>query len=284
MMEQENNSGMSAAPDDKSMPSVGHLLREGRERLGFSVEDVVAKIKLSHRQIVALEEDDFQALPETAFLRGFVRSYAKLLQLDAEPLLDALPGAEAAQIVLPQVEALFPTAKSARRQNVNLLLAALLVALVIAGFSVWQGRTPHPVAQVTQPDAALVETPLPLPEQAEILDASGVPEAGVPESAVPVVIAAERVVAVSAPVVTESTAALRLIFDKESWAEIKDKSGKTLSRQVNSPGTELRLEGAAPFSLVIGHAAAVHLYYREKPVDLTSYINASSDVARLTLE
>jgi hypothetical protein len=77
---------------------------------------------------------------------------------------------------------------------------------------------------------------------------------------------------------------LRLIFDKESWAEIKDKSGKTLSRQVNSPGTELRLEGAAPFSLVIGHAAAVHLYYREKPVDLTSYINASSDVARLTLE
>jgi cytoskeleton protein RodZ len=284
MMEQENNPEMSTAPDDKTVPSVGHLLREGRERMGFSVDDVVAKIKLAHRQIVALEENDFQALPETAFLRGFVRSYAKLLQMDAEPLLDALPGAEVAQIVPLQVEAPFPTAKSARRQNVNLLLAALLVALVIAGFSVWQGRAPHPVVQVTQPDAALVETPLPLPEQAEILDASGVPEAGVPESAVPVVVAAERTVAVSATVSTESAAVLRLAFDRESWAEIKDKYGKTLSRQVNSPGTELRVEGAAPFTLVIGHAAAVHLYYREKPVDLTSYINAGSDVARLTLE
>lgn len=283
----------AAVPDDATMPSVGFQLRAGRERLGMSIEDVVAKIKLAPRQIVALEADDFQALPETTFLRGFVRSYAKLLQLEVQPLLDALPGAQVAKVIVDtqKVEAPFPSEKTVRRQNVNLLIAAFIVALLIAGFAAWQAKAPHPAEQATDAasDVAIVETSLPLPEQAEILDGSGVVEAGVVESAVPVVapaVQAAPLSAASAPaaVVVKPAAALRLVFDKESWAEIKDQSGKTLIRQVNPAGSELRVEGVAPITLVIGHAATVHLYYREKPVDLTSYINATSDVARMTLE
>lgn len=301
MMEQlpENNIDPvdAAVPDDATMPSVGFQLRAGRERLGMSIEDVVAKIKLAPRQIVALEADDFQALPETTFLRGFVRSYAKLLQMEVQPLLDALPGAQVAKAIVDtqMVEAPFPSEKTVRRQNVNLLIAAFIVALLIAGFAAWQAKAPHPAGQASDAasDVAIVETSLPLPEQAEILDGSGVVEAGVPESAVPVVAPAVQAVpaasvpaAASAPaaVAVKPAAALRLVFDKESWAEIKDQSGKTLIRQVNPAGSELRVEGVAPFTLVIGHAATVHLYYREKPVDLTSYINAASDVARMTLE
>jgi cytoskeleton protein RodZ len=308
-MEQENNPdlGTDQLPGISTVqaPSVGQQLREGRERLGMSVEDVVAKIKLAPRQIVALESDDFQALPETAFLRGFVRSYAKLLQLDAQPLLDALPGAEVAKVVVeaPKVETPFPSEKTARRQNLNLLIAALLIAIGIAGFTVWQANTSPSVpvaapAVTAESDEALVTTPLPLPEQVEILDGSGVPEAGVPESAVqavkpveaaavkPVEAAAVKPVetAVVKPAVTTANAALRLVFDKEAWVEIKDKYGKSLSNHINQGGSELRVEGAAPFTLVVGHATSVHLFYRDKPVDMTPYVNAGSEVARLTLE
>ena len=304
MMEQlpENKIAMdtSAAPvtDDKAMPSVGGQLRAGRERMGMSVEDVVAKIKLAPRQILALEADDFQALPETTFLRGFVRSYARLLQLDVQPLLDALPGAKVAQAVVEtqKAETPFPSERTVRRQNLNLLIAALLIAIGLAGFAAWQANAPRTAAPEaeTMADDALVATPLPLPEQVEILDGSGVVEAGVPESGIPVVAsavpAAPSPAAPAAPaaqspaVATAAKAALRLVFDREAWAEIKDQSGKTLSRQVNVRGSELRVEGVPPFTLVVGHAASVHLYYRDKQVDLTSYINAASDVARLTLE
>lgn len=300
-MEQENNPdlGTDQLPGTSAVqaPSIGQQLRKGRERLGMSVEDVVAKIKLAPRQIVALETDDFQALPETAFLRGFVRSYAKLLQMDAQSLLDALPGAAVAKVVVetPKVETPFPSEKTARWQNLNLLIAALLVAIGIAGFTVWQANTSPsmPKAAPTVPsesDEALVTTPLPLPEQVEILDGSGVPEAGVPESAVPAVklleAAAMKPVEAAAvkPAVTAENAALRLVFDKEAWVEIKDKYGKSLSNHTNQGGSELRVEGAAPFTLVVGHAASVHLFYRDKPVDMTPYVNAGSEVARLTLE
>ncbi len=282
-MEQENNQ----AQVQEDRPLVGHLLRERRVSMGLGIDDVVSKIKLSHRQVVALEENDFKALPEIAFLRGFVRSYARLLQMDEQALLAHLPEAQVTQVrtELNQAETEFPTAKSARRQNVNLLLAALSIVLVIAGFSLWQARMPHHAAKPEKQasDASLVETPLPLPEQA--LEESGVPEA--PVSSVPVAspVATEPTApAVPAVNTTDAMATLRLVFDKECWVEIKDKYGKTLSKQVNLAGSELRLDGDAPFTLVIGHGKAVHLFYKDKPVNLDPYINASSDVARLTLE
>jgi len=277
----ETSSGSGAAK------STGQLLREARERQGLSVDDVVSKIKLAARQIVAMEADDFKALPETAFLRGFVRSYAKLLQIDAQPLLDALPGAEVTSPAadLLHVETPFPE-RSVRQQNVNLLVAAFLLVLVIAGFVIWQGSSSQPAVEVpaTVVEAAQVTTPLTLPDQIELLDGSGVPVTGEP-----VALLASQVVsaAVVEPVVENSpvvSSTLRVEFDKASWTEIKEQSGRILSKQVNPGGSELRVEGQAPFMLIIGHAASARLYYKDKAVDLAPYIKPGSDVARLTLE
>ena len=318
---------------DEVVPfSVGRALREGRERMGWSVEDVVNLIKLAPRQIVAIEADDFESLPETAFVRGFVRSYAKVLQLDAEPLLANLPGAKAAKVDALKVNAPFPTAQSARRQNLNMLIAAFVMALLIAAFAIWQARSPRVVT-----DGALVAQTVALPAQAEEeVASSGVPGSGVAASgiaasgvAVSVVAGADvassgvvstRVIStgvINYGVSTEAVSAvpavravsavraasavnaggvvngavnaggavsrLKLVFDKESWTEIKDQSGRILSRQLNLPGSELDVEGVAPFSLVIGHASSVHLTRQGKPVDLTTGIDASNDVARMTL-
>ena len=83
---------------------------------------------------------------------------------------------------------------------------------------------------------------------------------------------------------TTQTTALRLVFDEESWTEITDKDGKIISSQVNPRGSELNVEGHLPLSLVIGHAATTHLYQDGEPVDLTSDVSSTNDVARLTLE
>lgn len=290
MMEQENSMDSINVTETSSgeLKSVGRILREGRERQGLSVDDVVSKIKLAARQVEAMEADDFKSLPETAFLRGFVRSYAKLLQIEAQPLLDALPGAAvtAPVIDLLHVETPFPE-RSVRQQNINLMIAAFILVGVIAGFVFWQGSSSQPEAEtpVTVVDAAQVTTPLTLPDQIELLDGSGVPVTGEP-AALP----ASQVVsaAVVEPVVENSpvlvASALRVEFDRASWTEIKEQSGRILSKQVNPGGSELRVEGQAPFVLIIGHAASARLYYKDKPVDLAPYIKPGSDVARLTLE
>ncbi|MHB0926445.1 MAG: RodZ domain-containing protein [Gallionellaceae bacterium] len=319
MMEQlpENNADQGDNPA-AIIPAVslGKTLREAREHLGLSISDVAHQTKFASRQIEALEADDFQHLPEMPFVRGFVRSYAKILQLDAQPLLALLPQTNAPQmpLVSDSVEVPFPNAYSPQRQNLVWLGAALLLAVLVVAFAVWHFTTP-----LDKPETAQVETPVSLPDKMQIIPASPVAETGViappaapaarlalvAQSSVPaakplapvprdaLLAAGGRPEALpqpqpakpaAQPDAAPKTATLRLAFDEESWTEIRDKDDKILSSQVNPRGSELRLNGQAPFSLVIGHAASARLYYRGKQVDLTPHISASSEVARLTLE
>lgn len=65
-------------------------LTRAREAKQLSVADVAAHLKLTPRQINALEQADFANLPSKTFVRGFVRNYAKFLELEPEPFLAAL--------------------------------------------------------------------------------------------------------------------------------------------------------------------------------------------------
>ena len=322
-------------------PSLGSTLREARERLGMSVGEVANQIKFAPRQIEALEADDFKTMPESAFLRGFVRSYGKLLHLDSEVLFAALPTTKVAMLSAAPApnEITFPNAQTARQQNLIWLGAALVFVVIALGFAIANLNAPvkpskeTPVeTEVTLPGdmAAVAEQPVvatPAAESAitvEVVDVPAPAKQAEAKSAKvspinatkPVVVAqaksatqaSEQTVTAPAsptqaiiPVDTlldtqsvakplESTltpvdrAGLRIAFDEESWAEVKDSHGKILSSQVNPGGSELRLQGQAPFTMLIGHALTARLYYKGKRVNLAPYINKYSEVAHVTLE
>src|SRR5574343_370666 len=69
---------------------VGVLLRQSREARGLKIADIAQTLKLRVRQVEALEGGDWQHLPGHTFIRGFVRNYARLVQLDAAPLMAQL--------------------------------------------------------------------------------------------------------------------------------------------------------------------------------------------------
>lgn len=339
----------------------GVLLREARERLGLSIADAAAHTKLAPRQIEALEADDYQHLPEMAFVRGFVRSYAKLLQLDVPPLLAALPQTQSVSHVSPDsVDVPFPDARSPQLQNLIWLGAALFLSVVVVAFAVWHYTSPsvpEESGETAQVETAKVETAIPLPSEMQLIPASAVVETAassvapaVAQSAVPAAVAVTApaatlpvlkqpqpvsavkptqpvavakpvsampvakpvplsavsavkpapvaakptptptpVAPVSKPVAPAATPAaqsanLRLTFGEESWTEVRDKNGNIVSSQLNPAGSELRLSGQGPFTLVVGRASSARLTYKGKAVDLKPTTNATSDVARVTLE
>lgn len=321
----ENDAGQANNSAEIPATSPGRMLREAREGLGLSVMDVASQIKFAPRQIEALEADDYQHLPEAAFLRGFVRSYAKILHLDAPTLLAALPQNKAAPVELipGSVGEPYPDVHSMLRQNLIWLVAALLLAIIVAGLALWQFTAPP-----EQPQVALVESPVFLPEEIKIEPAQPVPEATVIEPEAPkarpstetetlksrpsteteaprkrpsaaaaqssVQAAgteasriAQRNLAIASDAEPDTPApiiSLRLEFSEESWAEIKDREGKILSSRVHPAGTEMRLSGHAPLSILIGNAPSVRLYFRDKEVDLVPHTRSSTQVAHLTLE
>lgn len=135
-------------------------------------------------------------------------------------------------------------------------------------------QTTQPVApkpappQATAPPAptAVVRPPLPFPVPAPVAQPAA------PVQAAPVPKPAEEA-ARSSPV--------RLQFDQSAWVQVRDSTGRTVHSGMNPAGTAVEVAGKAPYYLVIGNAAHVHLSYKGKPVDLTPYIDVT--VARLTL-
>jgi cytoskeleton protein RodZ len=74
-------------------------LAAAREARGMSQVDISHRIKLQVRQVNALEEGQWEALPGKSFVRGALRSYAKLLDVDVAPLLESIGGfAEPTQV------------------------------------------------------------------------------------------------------------------------------------------------------------------------------------------
>ncbi len=84
------NSEWVDTPQEQAVPSVatpGAQLAAQREALGLTVEQIADQLKLATRQVRALEAGDYEALPNMAVVRGFVRAYAKVVKLDATPLV-----------------------------------------------------------------------------------------------------------------------------------------------------------------------------------------------------
>jgi cytoskeleton protein RodZ len=75
---------------------------------------------------------------------------------------------------------------------------------------------------------------------------------------------------------------IRILFEDESWVEIRDGSGDTIFSRLNAPGTERLIRGQPPFVVAVGNAHAVKLLYRGKSIDLGPHTRV--DVARVTLE
>src|SRR3989338_8992259 len=72
-----------------SAASIGATLKEARNRKSVSLEDVHARIKIHPRVLQLLEENKFEKLPSSLFVKSFLRSYAEFLELNAGELLEA---------------------------------------------------------------------------------------------------------------------------------------------------------------------------------------------------
>jgi cytoskeleton protein RodZ len=298
-----------AAPSDAGADGAGARLRAARETAGLSLDQAAQQLKLAPRQIRALEEEDFAHLPGRTFTRGFVRNYARLLNLDPEDLLALMPDASHAPALnapaLQSTRAMIAELPSSAERGPGLarwLIPLVLVACVVAAaaYEWYRGGLGHPEEAAPAPaakvkpaignatsTAAISSTPLPNP----LTDPSK-PEAA-PASApepTPSAPSSERnasqsaaapTAAVQAVPALDVSAPLQLVYGGPSWTEVRDRDGQLLIARLVPAGSEQSIRGAAPFDIVIGNAAAVWLTYHGKPIDLAPYTR--QNVARLRL-
>lgn len=297
-------------------PSLGERLRNARMACGMSVEDVVQALKFSARQIEAVEADHMEVLPGAVFQRGLVRSYARLLKLDPEPLLHLIEAH--APIQQPDIRAPENMGSAAPKGGIYQippLVALSVLLLVVAGAMIaWHflgggsmaklrgavddartaaqdAKPVDPVTQESQPVAApgvaapqaeVVAAPaaaqVPVAVPAPVIPAPVTPTQAAPTPHTPIAIAPA---VPSAPVPPADGRRLTFHFQGESWIEVKDASGLVILTGIYHSGTQA-IAGRPPFEVVIGSASAVTMKDDGRVIDLKPYTRA--EVARVTLQ
>lgn len=303
-MTEEIDNG-AVEPQEEAKVDAGKVLAEARERSGLTVADVARQLRLSTRQIEALEANDHTSLPGDTFLRGFIRNYAKLLQIDPEPLLGshqwAQPQTQPIAVPMGRVEfggrrRFMPFGGNSSQvplPKFAIVIGVAVLALSWGAYELLQGRPANLETSVKSGGETTMALSLPqshpqnneeTPHKAPAEDQDAQSKVSSPAPA-PVKEVAPSVVAPAAPIAAVADAGgqrLQFVFDGDSWVEVKDKGGKVIFYQLNPKGSQQSVRGTPPFSLVVGNAAHVKLSYNDKPVDLAPHIKV--DVARLTLE
>lgn len=235
----------------------GEYLRQLRHMQKRELSEVARELNMPERQLIALEADDYKSLPEPAFIKGFLRTYARLLGADASHLIRRFDEIYTSDTGLPTNHALENSPLKAlgrlqRGRRVRLgwikwLVGALVIIAVLwllyAGIKAWRNSQPEqpatPEATVAAPVQG-VTTPAVLP---------------VPDS-LP-----------ATPASNEDR--LSLSFSHPVSVSIHDATGKNLaSGRQTQP---LTLSGQSPFSIRLDDAAAVSLSFNQEQIALSPY-------------
>ena len=192
----------------------GEQLRSAREAAGTSVHEIATHMHLDSRVILALEADDYDQLPAPTFVRGYLRGYARLLDLDSEPIVRAF---EQRDLAPPSLVADISLKSRVHGGDFPIRLVTYLViaALIVLVILWWRSQDFAPVrfdapfsgdSALPEEEAASVAQEAPVPPAAEHREEAVTPvgaEAS-PETREPAVEALETDVQAVASVASET--------------------------------------------------------------------------------
>ena len=254
----------------------GARLRAKRESMGLSAEQMADKLRLDVRYIVALEQDNHADIAAPVFVRGYLRSYAALLQLPADAIVECYAADDAGTAALFDGPAQPKPKQRISAPELRWLIgiggAALVVIVAVA--IIFGERLPSlfGVEQTTPPASTTASSTAAgaeaLPPEASDAAAAAVENAG---QTLP-----------GSPPAPGATHKVALRFSADSWVVISDGSGKELLYELMRSGSTRVLEGVQPpLQVVLGNASAVTVEYNDVLFDHSRF--STNGVARFTL-
>ncbi len=295
---------MAGEEEKVAQVSAGEQLRHLREQKNLSAQDIANRLNLEARIIESIESDNFDSLPAATYVRGYLRSYAKILDADADAILAAYNNeAPDAPEIIPEVKHSTQTSSSDKPvKAVTYLISLSLFILLVAWW--YNQQLNKPVESST--DTVVEEEALPPPglaydipvivhspspyysavpadtedapaslEENETAEAGGDSEAAADEDA-------EDDYPLSVSSESEGPDSLVLTLSADSWIEVHDAFGERVFLGIAREGQVLSLRGTAPFNVLLGFSEGVAVEFNGEGFDAAPYTKGS--IARFNLD
>lgn len=158
---------------EKETVYIGATLKEHREKQEVSIYQVASQLHLDNRIIIAIESDDFASLPDPIYIRGYIRGYCKLLNLNADEMLQIYKDNVHQQDpeIIPEIK--YPTQSSSRDKPVKAFTYLISLGLVMLVIAWWQSNFIVSDTVILQPQITETQEPSisePDPGESETLE------------------------------------------------------------------------------------------------------------------
>ena len=254
----------------------GRRLRDGREQAGLTEEQVARKLHMSVTFVRAIEADDYERLPEAAFIKGYMRNYARLVDVPADEVAnlfqqmieeDDRPESERSEEQSPRA--------NKGKHGYLAWLVPLVLGLLLLGWWLAPDESAESVPEQSS-DVAATES-IADEQSAE----PPLEETLVDDSTVTATDPVESVPAPEAAPAAITPDQLVIRFNGPCWVQVLDASGETLFSGQKDDSAPLRVSGMGPFRITFGNGAAVNsLTVNDKSVSVPP--SAPGNVVRVS--
>ena len=281
-MQEENSNNKTSESSNKSV-SIGALLINARNAASLNQTDIAEQINLPKQIIQSLEADDYSSLPETTYIRGYLRNYARVVGINGEGLVKLYVDQYYSEPVVEK------SRKSKQSYDPAILWSTAAVLTILVGLVVtWWFDT----NQISDPSQQLAENQITtenvLPEdnasnqessRQSVLSDEVIPEnvnssitsvaneTPVTESEntqIQEVVSSDDQEAMAEasrnPTLLTSLDGIQVLtitYTEESWTEISDSDANTLMQGLIEPGVVRNLSGKPPFEIFLGNSPGV---------------------------
>ncbi|MEM7026747.1 MAG: RodZ domain-containing protein [Pseudomonadota bacterium] len=291
----------------------GRLLRETRLQKQLTIEEIRKRINLEGRIIEAIEADDYSNITSPTYVRGYLRSYAKAVDLDGDYVVSLFqsenmpPPPE----ILPEVKP--PSQVSSNDKPVKaftyLLILALILLLLVwyqgnflvsneqteeitgadetetsinntdTGFDVvihpegWQSPTTENAERIQTETVAVIEQDT--DETMTSMETSQVrTENGMAmELNLNETNIEESATSETIEYISDGSDTILLTITDESWIEVYDANEERLFMNLGKEGEKINIQGQAPFRIILGYSPGVDLIFNDERFDTEPFSN-----------
>ena len=249
-------------------------LKKAREQKQLSLEEAAEKTRIDEKYLAALENAEFSGLPDPLYVRGFIRRYSKLLEIDAKPMLDAYKKWEQEEHPEESRPATTLPSRSSRTQESSrqkkkwiakwpgaLWVSSIAVLLIAAGVVTWlllaQDSSDAETVQLEEPQTETADAK-PEPKERPLVELIQPAEKG-EQGDVYGVSKAEKVT-------------VKVVADKSTEIQIRSggPTGKVIASKALSPNQAEEFSDPEWISLRVDHPHYVKLYVNGVYIDTSS--------------
>ncbi|MFH7338879.1 helix-turn-helix domain-containing protein [Streptomyces hygroscopicus] len=235
---------------------VGRALQQARIAAGLTVDDVSSATRVRLAIVHAIEADDFAPCGGAVYARGHIRTLARAVHLDPEPLVAQYDAEHGGRPAPTPAAPLFEAERiRPERRGPNwtaAMVAAIVVVIGFVGFTAVKGgdggSDSKSVAEGATPATGKAASPTPTRDK----PADPTPEPT--DSAIAAAPQDKVTVQVSAP-------------DGRSWISAKDHNGRMLFDGLLDKGQSKTFQDSSKINLILGDAGAIQLYVNGKKIE-----------------